>query len=142
MKKKPRLNGLATHGGGGRGEVEGFPGEPRGEEVEKGHGVTPEGVAPAQGVEERGHAEGKDEDDEETPRQIPEGLHHGTGADADHEPHEERRPREEEAEPEQPHQVGGSSARRARDSMRSIRTNGTSSHTAAVVMVEMRTRVV
>ena len=50
--------------------------------------------------------------------------------------------REEEAEPEQPHQVGGIAAWQARDSMRSMRTNGTSSHTAAVVMVEMRTRVV
>ena len=64
---------------------------------------------------------------------------HRAGADAGEEPEEEGRPAQEEAQPDQPHQLGGISARFALASMRSIRTNGTSSQTAAVATVEIRT---
>ncbi len=87
----------------------------------------------------RGQAEGKDEDDEEPPREIRESLDDGAGPDADEEPQKECRPAEEQAQPNQPHQVAGISARFALASMWSIRTIGTSTHASAVNAVETRT---
>jgi len=102
-------------------------------------GVPPEGEAPAQRVQERGHSEGEDEDDEEPPRELGECLADGAGADVDEEPEKERGAAEEEAEPDPPHQATGASARRAFSSICSILTRGTRSQAAAVMAVEIST---
>ena len=136
---EPGLDGLAAHRGRGCREVEGLAREARGEERPERHRVAAEGVAPPERVEERGEPEGEDEDDQEPPRQLREGLDDGAGADRGEQPHEERGAADEQAQPDQPHQEAGTSACFALASMRSIFTSGTSSQAAAVNAVEIRT---
>ena len=137
---EPGLDGLAPHGGRGRGEVEGLAREACSEKRAEGHRLAAEGVTPPERVEQCRETEREHENDQEPPRQVREGLDDGAGADRGEQPQEERSATDEQAEPDPPHQVAGTSACFARASMRSIFTRGTSSHVAAVMPVEIRTR--